>query len=336
MRIVSIRFVAIAILTPALVWAQQPSDSSTTLAFENGSIANNVYSNDCLGFSLAIPAAWRLNTQFLGADGKARHAGEQLVLLLLDQHKEGSFGNRIVLTARDASGSAPGPEEFVSKSLHAQLDADREHRQWVKDNYSVDYGGKIFFRADYKQAIGNGGTLYGAFVYTKFRGFYIGETNMAGSPEELDQGASSLQQISFRGDEPNPKCVMSNDNSPNAGGVIGGAPSSKPGTPQPDSGQPIPVRVPEGVATGLLIKKVAPEYPNVARQARVQGQVVMKAVIDKNGDIADLTLVSGHPMLAPAAFAAVKQWKYKPYTRNGEPVEVETEITVSFSLSVIR
>ncbi len=132
-----------------------------------------------------------------------------MVLLLLDRHKEGSFGNRIVLTARDASGSAPGPEEFVSKSLHAQLDADREHRQTVKDTYPIDYGGKIFFRADYKQAIGNGGTLYGAFVYTKFRGFYIGETIMAGSPEELDQGASSLQQISFRGDEPNPKCVMS-------------------------------------------------------------------------------------------------------------------------------
>lgn len=144
MRIVWIRFTAIAVLTSALVWAQQPSNSSTAGAFENGSIANNVYTNDCLGFSLAIPAAWRLNTQFLGADGQARHAGGQLVLLLLDQHKEGSFGNRIVLTARDASGSAPGPEEFVSKSLHTQLDADREHRQMVKEAYSVNYGGKFF------------------------------------------------------------------------------------------------------------------------------------------------------------------------------------------------
>jgi TonB family protein len=332
MRILWIRFTAIAVLTSSLVWAQQPSNSSTAEAFENGSIANNVYTNDCLGFSLAIPTAWRLNTQFLGADGKARHLGGQLVLLLLDQHKEGSFGNRIVLIARDASGSVPGPEEFVSKSLHVQLDADREHRQMVKDTYPVDYGGKIFFRADYKQAIGNGGTLYAAFVYTKFRGFYIGETNMAGSPEELDQSASSLRQISFRGDQPNPKCVMSSDNSPNTGGVIGGAPSSKPGTPQPDSGQPTPVRVAEGVATGLLIKKVPPDYPDIAKQARVQGQVVMKAVIDKNGDIEDLTLVSGHPMLAPAALAAAKQWKYKPYLLNGQPVKVETQITVNFSL----
>jgi TonB family protein len=333
MRIVSIRFAAIAVLTSALVWAQQPSNSSTAGAFENGSIANNVYTNDCLGFSLAIPAAWRLNTQFLGADGKARYLGGQLVLLLLDQHKEGSFGNRIVLIARDASGSSPGPEEFVSKYLHTQLDADREHRQMVKDTYPVNYGGKIFSRADYKQAIGNGGTLYGAFVYTKFRGFYIGETIMAGSPEELDQGASSLQQISFRGDEPNPKCVMSSDNSPNAGGAIGGTPSSKPGTPPPDSDLPQRVRVSQGVSTGLLITKVQPQYPDDARQARIQGMVVLKAEIDKSGNVESLALVSGHPMLAPAALAAVKQWKYKPYLLNGQPVAVETQVTVEFQLS---
>ena len=333
MRIVWIQFVAMALLTPALVRAQQPGNSSTTEAFENGSLANHVYANDCLGFSLPIPAAWRLNTEFLGADGKARYAAGQLTLLMLDQHKEGSFGNWIILTARGASSSAPTPEEFVSKSVHTQIDADREHRQMVKDIYHVNYGGKVFSRSDYQQAMINRGTLYEVFVYTKFRGFYIGETIMAGSPEELDQSASSLQQISFREDEPNPKCVMSSANSPNAGGVIGGAPGSKPGTPQSDSGQAMPVHVAEGVATGLLIKKIPPDYPGVARQARVQGQVVMKAVIDKNGDIADLTLVSGHPMLAPAALAAVQQWKYKPYLLNGQPMAVETQVTVSFQLS---
>ncbi|HXY77418.1 MAG TPA: energy transducer TonB [Candidatus Acidoferrales bacterium] len=131
---------------------------------------------------------------------------------------------------------------------------------------------------------------------------------MAGSPEELDQSASSLQQMSFRGDEPNPKCVMSSDNSPKAGSVIGGAPGSKPATPQSDSGQPTRVRVSPAVATGLLIKKVTPDYPGAARDARVEGQVVLKALIDKNGDIIeDLSLVSGDRMLAPAALAAVKQ-----------------------------
>ncbi len=130
----------------------------------------------------------------------------QLILLLLDQER--SSGNRIILTARDASGSAPAPEEFVSKSVHSQVDSDREHRQIVKDTYSVDFGGKTFSRADYKQTTSSGATSYAAFVYTKFRGYYLGETVMAGSSEQLDQSANSLQQISFREDEPNSKCVM--------------------------------------------------------------------------------------------------------------------------------
>jgi protein TonB len=71
----------------------------------------------------------------------------------------------------------------------------------------------------------------------------------------------------------------------------------------------------------------------LARSARVQGDVILSAVIDVNGQIQNLQLVSGHPMLVPAAIAAVKQWRYKPYLLNGQPVEVETTITVIFSLS---
>jgi TonB family protein len=72
------------------------------------------------------------------------------------------------------------------------------------------------------------------------------------------------------------------------------------------------VRVPEGVATGLIVNKVQPTYPPEARQARIQGSVVLKAEINQAGDVVSLELVSGHPMLAPAAIEAVKQWKYKP------------------------
>jgi periplasmic protein TonB len=61
--------------------------------------------------------------------------------------------------------------------------------------------------------------------------------------------------------------------------------------------------------------------------------VVLQAQISKDGAIENLRLVSGHPMLAPAAIEAVKQWRYKPYFLNGEPVEVETQVTVIFSLS---
>lgn len=116
------------------------------------------------------------------------------------------------------------------------------------------------------------------------------------------------------------------------GGVIGGIISSTP-VAVPKVAAPQRVRVSQGVSQGLLVKKVQPPYPPLARQARIQGQVILQAVISKDGSIEGLHLVSGHPMLAPAAIDAVKQWKYKPYYLNGEPVEVETQITVIFSLS---
>jgi periplasmic protein TonB len=116
------------------------------------------------------------------------------------------------------------------------------------------------------------------------------------------------------------------------GGVIGGIISSTP-VAVPKVAAPQRVRVSQGVSAGLLVRKVNPNYPPLARQARIQGQVVLRAVISKDGSIENLTLVSGHPMLAPAAIDAVKQWKYKPYLLNGEPVEVDTEVLVNFTLS---
>jgi protein TonB len=116
------------------------------------------------------------------------------------------------------------------------------------------------------------------------------------------------------------------------GGVIGGIISSTP-VAVPKVATPQRVRVSQGVTQGLLVRKVQPAYPPLARQARIQGTVLLQAEISKDGTIENLHLISGHPMLAPAAIEAVKQWRYKPYILNGEPVEVETQITVNFTLS---
>jgi protein TonB len=116
------------------------------------------------------------------------------------------------------------------------------------------------------------------------------------------------------------------------GGVIGGIISSTP-VAVPKVATPQRVRVSQGVSAGLLVRRVNPTYPPLARQARISGQVVLRAVIAKDGSIENLTLVSGHPMLAPAAIEAVKQWKYRPYLLNGEPVEVDTEVLVNFTLA---
>jgi len=116
------------------------------------------------------------------------------------------------------------------------------------------------------------------------------------------------------------------------GGVIGGIISSTP-VAVPKVATPQRVRVSLGVSQGLLIKKVQPSYPPLARQARIQGRVLLQAEISKDGTIENLRLISGHPMLAPAAIEAVKQWRYKPYMLNGEPVAVETQVEVNFTLS---
>jgi len=86
------------------------------------------------------------------------------------------------------------------------------------------------------------------------------------------------------------------------------------------------------MSEGDLIRKVQPAYPALARSARVQGIVVLQAMISKQGTIENLRILTGHPMLAPAAIEAVRQWRYRPYILNGEPVEVETQITVNFAL----
>jgi len=116
-----------------------------------------------------------------------------------------------------------------------------------------------------------------------------------------------------------------------------------PGLPIPFSGgtQPVMPVAPKPVTKifrtssilqGSLIRRVEPTYPPLARQARIQGTVVLVAVISKAGTIDNLRLVSGHPMLVGAALDAVSQWRYRPYILNGDVIEVETQITVNFML----
>ena len=88
----------------------------------------------------------------------------------------------------------------------------------------------------------------------------------------------------------------------------------------------------EGVQHALLVRRVQPSYPILARQAGVEGTVRLHAVIGRDGTIRELEVLSGHPLLVSAARDAVREWRYQPTLLNGEPVEVETYITVVFQL----
>jgi protein TonB len=118
------------------------------------------------------------------------------------------------------------------------------------------------------------------------------------------------------------------------GGVIGGIIGSTSTSTIIPKLEPVKrVRISQGVTRGMVISKTEPKYPKIALAARVTGVVLLKAVISKEGKIRELEVVSGHPLLVPAAIEAVKQWRYRPYLLNGEPVEVETNITVTFQIA---
>lgn len=117
------------------------------------------------------------------------------------------------------------------------------------------------------------------------------------------------------------------------GGVIGGIIGNTP-VAVPKVATPQRVRVSQGVTQGMVLKRVQPMYPQMAKIARVQGPVVLAAIIGKDGTIQNLHVIStASPLLNQAALDAVKQWRYRPYILNGEPVEVDTQITVNFTLS---
>ncbi|HWY07463.1 MAG TPA: TonB family protein [Candidatus Acidoferrales bacterium] len=114
------------------------------------------------------------------------------------------------------------------------------------------------------------------------------------------------------------------------GGVIGGAGNAP---PPPPKASPKRVTVGGNVQAARLVNKVTPLYPPLARQTRISGTVRLHAIIGKNGAVEQLQVVGGHPLLVQSALDAVRQWRYQPTLLNGDPVEVDTEIDVVFSLA---
>jgi TonB family protein len=124
---------------------------------------------------------------------------------------------------------------------------------------------------------------------------------------------------------PSPLAVAS-PHDKNLSGLVSSIPTA---LPKPSMAT---LKISQGVSQGLLIRRVQPRYPQNALSMRVQGAVQMEATINKEGNISNLKVLSGDVVLARAATEAVKQWRYKPYYLNGEPVEIQTQITVNFRL----
>lgn len=114
------------------------------------------------------------------------------------------------------------------------------------------------------------------------------------------------------------------------GGILGGIGTGP--TPVVKAAPPKRIAVSAGVIAGNKIGGEDIRYPAIAKSARIQGTVVLQAMISKEGTIENLRVLSGPPMLQQAAMEAVRTWRYKPYLLNGDPVEVETQVNVVFTL----
>jgi len=147
----------------------------------------------------------------------------------------------------------------------------------------------------------------------------------APAPIVMKKGAASPTQTNGA-DTPAPSMMVA---ATSAGGSLPNL-IGDPGT----SAKPVlqTLNVSQGVSQGMVIKKVQPSYPPNALRMHVEGAVQLLATIGKSGNITAVKTLSGEPTLARAALDAVKQWKYKPYYLNGEPVEIQTQVTVNFKL----
>jgi protein TonB len=133
-------------------------------------------------------------------------------------------------------------------------------------------------------------------------------------PAQAEESAPSL---------PSPLTIASADDS-NLKGLISSASSN---LPKPSLAT---IRISQGVSQGLLIKRVQPIYPPAALKVHAQGAVQIEATINKEGTVINPKVLRGDAVLARAALDAVRQWRYKPYYLDGEPVEIQTQITVNF------
>jgi protein TonB len=170
----------------------------------------------------------------------------------------------------------------------------------------------------------------------------------ASAGTELTKPVSSTvaaNKVSAPKDEARPIVIKSDASHSNAvsdapvptlSGIAANNVGALPGLMGSTASAPAPVlqtlKVSQGVSRGLLVKKVQPIYPTNALRLRLEGAIEIVATVSKNGDITSVKSLGGDPQLSRAAIEAVRQWKYKPYLLNGEPVEIETQVTVNFKL----
>ncbi len=283
-----------------------------------GTFKDEAYSNDFLDIQYPLSRDWVRETEIMrkkaAADAQPPGTYVLLAAVHIPQHTAPlEADSSFVLSALDGG---PGSRESCDKyiqALGAGIHSSKQGKQ-KGDVSKSTISGRDFYRADFEF---NSEARHRAFICTQSKGYLL-QWNIVGlSKNAIDAAASTLN-------------LIQSTTPPNS------APSASDAALKPAlNGPALPsrVRVSQGVTTGMVVKKVQPIYPEQARQARIQGTVRMSAIISKAGEVVDIEVIEGPIELVVSAVNAVRQWKYRPYLIKGEPVEVDTQLTVNYTLS---
>jgi protein TonB len=285
-----------------------------------GTFKDDMYSNEFFDVAYPLSRDWVRETEVMRKRVSAGGQSPGMYVLVAAVHipqqtapleADSSF----VLSALESVNRSC--EQYL-KSLGDELHSRKEAQQ-KGTAIPLTIAGRDFYRADFEF---RESPSHRTFLCTQSKNYLL-QWNIVGlSKGAVESTASTLNAIH----------APPSQTPPAARSGIGMAPSSSAGDIQSEP-QVVSVRVAAGVTQGLILKKAPPVYPQQAKYAHIQGSVRMSAVISKNGDVVDLEILDGPIELAVSAVNAVRQWKYRPYVLNGEPVEVRTEITVNYVLS---
>jgi TonB family protein len=288
-----------------------------------GTFRDGNYANEYFGLSYPLSRDWVRETDLMRKNYSAKGITAEVYVLLAAVHipehttppeADSSF---IVVALESSPKSATPTCDLYLQNLVNELQSKKEAQQkGATTTFSL--AGHDFRRADFEF---RSGPRNHAIICTQVKDYLL-QWNIAGLSKNAVQGAIATMDAIAIVQKSEPTTAQQKANDPN----------SHASSPVRDA-QLINVRVAAGVVQGLKIKSVAPVYPQEAKINRVQGSVRLNAVINKTGDVVDVEVADGPIELVVSAVNAVRQWKYKPYMLQGEPVEVSTTITVNYVLS---
>jgi TonB family protein len=288
-----------------------------------GSFRAGKYEDEFFGISYPLSTEWVRETNLVRkrVDSQAGAASSSQILLAALRVPPKSDG--LVADSSFVMLASKQPMQGDAKEHLGSITTDLLAEKLAKPRggiTSLTFAGLTAYRADFRPS-DNSGVQYQSVLCTMVKGYLLQWNFLAASEASLDEAVATVSGITPL--LPTPGSV--------APGTVAPGTAAPESAPAPST-QPVAVRVSSGVAAGMLVKKVAPQYPPAAKAAHIQGVVILHARIDKDGNVIDLEAIVGPVELVPASVSAVRQWKYKPYLLKGEPIELDTTIEVRYVL----